>query len=266
MFDANQIKAQLDAIESTANVAKAGKVLMEWGKENNAMQARLQLYSEKTLFEVARINYQQASNVVEIDRQQGSAIAPAIFQADIAKRDTYKAEMETRADLVREYIRELDRIQPLQTNAFTGLDRAVAADVVYQREQLLQLQKPILLKAPVSGRVTAIFHHAGERVAVSTPILAIASSESRRIVAFVRQPLNMRPKVGDMATVRTRTTRRKVSEAQIVKVGSQLEPVIPMLLPIAKSPVELGLPIALTLPPELELLPGEIVDIKLIHN
>ena len=69
-----------------------------------------------------------------------------------------------------------------------------------------------------------------------------------------------------MATVRTRTTRRKVSEAQIVKVGSQLEPVIPMLLPIAKSPVELGLPIALTLPPELELLPGEIVDIKLIRN
>lgn len=266
MFDRQQIDAQLAALESANTMEKARDRLMQWGKENNAVQTRLALYSEKTALEVAKVNYQQASNVVEIDLTQGTAIPPAQLLADKAKRDTYKAEVLNRTDLVAAYLKEMAYIQPLQTNTFQELDLVLAADIKYQRDQLLQLQKPVVLKAPVAGRITAIFHHAGERVAVSTPILAIASTDMKRIVAFVRQPLNTRPKVGDTAMIRTRTTRRKVGEAQIVKVGSQLEPVIPILLPIVKAPIELGLPIALTLPPELELLPGEIVDIKLIRN
>jgi hypothetical protein len=109
-----------------------------------------------------------------------------------------------------------------------------------------------------------VLHHSGERVPAGTTILVISSSRADRIVGFVRQPINYHPKVGDTATVRTRTTRRKTGNAQIMKVGAQLEPVNAMLLPVAKPVPELGLPIALTLPPELELLPGELIDIKIL--
>ena len=108
--------------------------------------------------------------------------------------------------------------------------------------------------------------HAGERVSAGGPIITICSSQATRIVSYVRQPINYRPKLGDVVSVRTRTTRRRVSDAQIVKIGTQLEPISAIFLPMAKLPVELGLPIALALPPELDLLPGEIVDLKLSKN
>jgi hypothetical protein len=78
--------------------------------------------------------------------------------------------------------------------------------------------------------------------------------------------MNYHPKVGDVVNVRTRTTRRVSMDAQVVKVGTQLEPIGALLLPTIKTIPEIGLPIALTLPPELNLLPGEVVDLKLPRN
>ena len=126
------------------------------------------------------------------------------------------------------------------------------------------MQKPIVLRAPIGGRISSVIHHAGERVPAGAPILTITSSRADRIVAYVRQPIPWHPKLGDVVSVRTRAGRRRTSDAQIVKVGSQLEPIAAILLPITRPLPELGLPVALTLPPELDLLPGEIVDLKLL--
>jgi len=273
VFEPEQIKAEIAALISADNLAKAKSELMEWGKQDNAIATRQALFNEKMLLRVAMVDYQQASNVVAIDEKLRSttngvpsAISETIYLAHVAQRDALKSQVAGRIDLVDAYIKEMEQILPLQTNVFANLEIAVKADIAFQTNQLMQLQKPIILRAPMSGRIIAVNHHSGERVAAGTTILAIASSRADKILGFVRQPINFRPKVGDTVSVRTRTTRRKACDAQVSRVGLQLEPVNPMLLPVIKPAPELGLPIALTLPPELDLLPGELVDIKLMKK
>ena len=52
--------------------------------------------------------------------------------------------------------------------------------------------------------------------------------------------------------------------AQVVQVGTQMEPINPILLPLAKTVPEEGLPIAISLPPELNLMAGEVVSLTLL--
>jgi hypothetical protein len=186
-----------------------------------------------------------------------------VYMESVYKRDAFKSEVAGRTEVIARWKEELDHLGPMATNVFAQVDKVLKEDIQYQQEQLLQLQKPIVLRAPVAGKISALMYHAGERVPAGAVIITISSSKTDRIVAYVRQPINFRPKLGDMVTVRTRNTRRRTAEAQIVKIGTQLEPIGALLLPLAKTIPEIGLPIALTLPPELDLLPGEVVDLKL---
>ncbi len=265
-YDDDQLKAELGAIESSVNLIKARMDLNELSTLDMATQFRLNLLLQETLLNIARTNLLQAE--AEVVRYKDlmkppNAIAPAVYEGFVAKRDSLKSEVADRARLVAESARTVDAMGPYRTNVFAGMERAIRDDILKQQEQLRQLQKPIVLRAQIDGKVSAVLHRTGERVAAGAPILSIASSRAERIVAYIRQPLNFHPKVGDVLTVRTRTNRRRVSEAQVIRVGTQLEVVMPILLPIPKPVPELGLPIALTLPPELNLLPGEIVDIRL---
>src|SRR2546423_191854 len=270
LFDPEQLKAEIAALESADNVAKAKSEVLEWGKLDNAIQTRLNIYVQMGLLDTATVNYELASNIVVRDldlmKPPNPVVTQAAYEKDLAAREALRKEVTNKLALVDAFKQELSRIQPMQTNVFSNLELAVNADIKYQVEQLRQLQKPMVLRAPISGKVTSVVHHAGERVSAGAAIVTISSSQATRIVAYVRQPMNYRPKLGDVVSVRTRTTRRRFSDAQIVKIGPQLEPISAIFLPMAKLPVELGLPIALALPSELDLLPGEIVDIKLSKN
>jgi len=266
-YDEDQLKAELGAIESSVNLVKARMDLNELGNLDAATQLRLNLFLQETLLNIARTNLLQADIVVARDKdlmKPPNAVVPqAQYEIDVAKRDALRSEVADRAKWVADSSKTLDEMGPYRTNVFAAMERTIRDDILKQQEQLKQLQKPIVLKAPIDGTVSAVLHRTGERVAAGTPILSIASNGAKRIIAYIRQPLNFHPKVGDVLTVRTRTNRRRVSDAQILSVGTQLETVMPILLPLPRPVPELGLPIALTLPPELNLLPGEIVDIRL---
>jgi multidrug resistance efflux pump len=271
LFDEDQIKAEMSALESGAQLLDMKNQLVEWGKMDPAIMIKLEYLNQQTLLNVARVNFEQASNIVarDLDLMKPPGVAPitvAAYQADLAKLHALESEVNDRTKLVTQWNKDLEHIGPEATNVFARLASVVKFDVAQQQEQLRQLQKPIVLRAPISGKVTSVLHHAGERVPAGTAIISISSSRADRIVAYVRQPLNFRPKVGDVVSVRTRTMRRRTMDAQIVKIGTQLEPISPLFLPLAKMPVELGLPIALTLPQELDLLPGELVDLKISKN
>jgi hypothetical protein len=79
----------------------------------------------------------------------------------------------------------------------------------------------------------------------------------------MRQPLGPIPTTNDTVQVRTRSQRRQVASAQILKVGTQLEPINPALLSTDGTRVEVGLPILVSLPPGLRLMPGEFVDLSI---
>jgi hypothetical protein len=61
--------------------------------------------------------------------------------------------------------------------------------------------------------------------------------------------------------------RREVGLARIVEVGAQLESVpLTLLSPMRLPGAELGLPIDVSLPANLRIRPGELVDITLLSK
>ena len=266
-YDAEQMEAQLAATASTINVLKARMDLNELGNIYAAANMQLNLDAQRTILDMAKVSLAEAERQVEIDKKLFEGPKPIITQVTLnqhlAHRDSLKSEVENRTAMVEGWVRQLETLAPKRTNVFSEMDRIISEDIVKQQEQLRQLQKPIVLRAPISGKVTALNHRAGERVPSGAVILSISSSQAEKIVAYVRQPINFHPKLGDTVTVRTRSTRRRSAEAQVLRVGLQMEPIASLLLPIGKPAPETGLPIALTIPPELNLLPGEVVDLKL---
>jgi multidrug resistance efflux pump len=124
---------------------------------------------------------------------------------------------------------------------------------------------PITLRAPVDGMVNLIFHRTGEAIMAGEPIVTIAAYDSVRIVSYIRAPVMNEPSVGTRVEVRSRGPRREVGFANIVEVGTQLENIVPALAaPVKFSAVELGLPISVSLPSNLRIRPGELVDIVLL--
>jgi hypothetical protein len=75
--------------------------------------------------------------------------------------------------------------------------------------------------------------------------------------------------------VRARGGKREIGIGEVLSVGSQLEPISPVLMPRTSSNlpfgnggsgmlVENGLPLMVSLPPNLSLYPGEVVDLRVI--
>jgi hypothetical protein len=83
----------------------------------------------------------------------------------------------------------------------------------------------------------------------------------------LHSPILDEPKVGMEVQIRTRGLRREVGLARIVEVGAQLESVpLALLSPMRLAGAELGLPIDVSLPANLRIRPGELVDITLLSK
>src|SRR5206468_3775800 len=126
---------------------------------------------------------------------------------------------------------------------------------------------PITLRAPIDGIVTVIYHLSGEAVTAGQPIVAVATLNPVRIVGYLRQPLLDDPPVGTRVEIRTRGFHREAGSARIIEVGTQLES-IPVALAgtLHLATTELGLPIDISLPANLKIRPGELVDITLLSK
>jgi hypothetical protein len=96
----------------------------------------------------------------------------------------------------------------------------------------------------------------GEAVAI------ITAASSARIVGYLRQPLGEMPTTNDTVTVRTLDQRRFIGQGQIVRVGAHMEPISPALLS-DPTRVQLGLPILVSVPEGMPLVPGEVVDLSI---
>jgi membrane fusion protein, multidrug efflux system len=142
-----------------------------------------------------------------------------------------------------------------------------AIDVQEKKLRLVQIELgETILTSPIDGEIGTIFHQVGDAVATGNPILTVASTEPREIVAYIRQPVLSAPKPGTKVEVRARSKGRPGAESLISSVSSRLEPLNPHLYPNAGLNVrtmELALPIRIPVPAGLEVRPGETVDVIL---
>jgi len=236
-------------------------------------QLRLDWMRQRAQLAMARVNFQLA----ESDFQRMSEL----YKDKIISQRAYE-QAKASQERTRGEVQELSRLVDEQKQNFSGLqmtnslelssitDASLRAAIAVQESKLRLTEaelSPITLRAPVDGMVSLVYHRSGEAVTAGEPIVTISAFNSVRIVGYLRPPIISEPKVGARVEVRTRGAQQQVGVATILEVGSQMEAVAPALQGMMKiATIDLGLPIGVSLPSNLKIRPGELVDLTLLGS
>jgi multidrug resistance efflux pump len=169
-------------------------------------------------------------------------------------------------------------IQQLSASRLEGQDSpstSAAIEVESKNLDLLESQMmPIDLVAPFDGVVSVVHRLSGETIQAGEPILTVSQEKPSRVVSFIRQPIQVQTQPGMKVEVRARGGKREIGVGEVLRVGSQLEPISPSLLPRTSGmpaggnsggiTIENGLPVLVSLPSNLTLYPGEVVDLRVV--
>ena len=200
------------------------------------------------------------------DGPGGFASLADVQRAQMAYDETV-ASIAERQKALNEINEILERLAPVERRLDDEIPAGVRSAILVEERnlQLLETQiapRPVL--ASIDGVVTLIQHQAGEHVQSGDALLVITAETPRAILAYVKQPIDDATRPGRSIEVRSRAGDRKVGKAQISEIGPAMEAIPSTLLPPrgAGAPVEVGLPVRLTVPSELRLRPGELVDLR----
>ena len=204
----------------------------------------------------------------------GSFAAYQLAEADMAEAEAQIVEL---AKLIDDIELVMTQMTPEEAKLAEDIPNAIKAAIAVQEQELrlLEIQlAPVTFTAPMDAVVAAINHREGENVVAGEPILILSAVSSDRIIAYLRQPLNFEARTNQPVEVRARSHQRDLGQGRILSIGTQMEPILPELLPARASggltasgpsvtgPTEYGLPIVVSLPVGMKLLPGEIVDLR----
>lgn len=114
------------------------------------------------------------------------------------------------------------------------------------------------IAAPFGGQVVKIHFHPGQAVTGGERLFTLAGDRGVSITTYVRSDQAIRPEPGMAVDVRERSDSAKTFQAVIERVGPQYEPVPAAQLRDRKTE-EWGLPVIITVPPDANLKPGELV-------
>ncbi|MSU61637.1 MAG: HlyD family efflux transporter periplasmic adaptor subunit [Pedosphaera sp.] len=231
------------------------------------MEQRVVLTTAQTRLQLAESEFRRAE---QLFKQQ--ILSEQLYDQARITKERLEAEIKERTLLISEQQKNLAALQlrepqvPGSTNALPA--QSILQASIHVQEEKLRLTEaemsPISLYASIDGVVSSILRRSGESVMAGESIVTITSGQSDKIVAYVRQPFFMSPKQGMSVEVRTRSFKHEIAEATVLNVGVQLEPIKATLLsPGMQRGTEMGLPLLVSLPKSLNLISGEIVDLRL---
>jgi multidrug resistance efflux pump len=226
---------------------------------------RVDWMSEKVALVLADAKARKATMDLEISR--GLVTDPAQSQRYLQEAElalaSAEAEKKERKDLVDSLGGRLAELQLMAQSSTAAKDDPLARTLALLETRLRDLEQSlslITLRAPMDGIVTSILHHAGENVKAIDPLIVITATQPENIVGYLRQPLLVEPVVGQAVEVRSHDRERRAGEAVITRVGAHFEPIInPALHPATTA--EVGVPVEISLPSNLRLRPGELVNL-----
>jgi multidrug resistance efflux pump len=196
---------------------------------------------------------------------------------DISRRDAAIEEVAVQEleQLVNQIGTTIQQMGTARPDGHESTATSAAIEVESRTLDLIEAQlMPIDLVAPFDGVVSIVHRRTGETVQAGEPILTVSREKPSRVVAFLRQPLQSDARPGTKIEVRSRARSREVGVGEVLSVGAQLEPIHPTLLPRntsasgpggdSRSAAETGLPILVSLPENVSVFPGEIVDLRVL--
>jgi multidrug resistance efflux pump len=247
-------------------IAKQQRTAMDYNQlQLDWMRERAKLASAKVSQQLAETEYQRMDALFK-----DKIIAQRLFDQSKANKERLASEVIELTALVEKAESNLKLLQLTNAPDVVAISADPILAAINVEKTKLRLTEdelsPVLLKAPVDGVVTAILLRSGEAVTPGLPIVSIATETPVRIVGYLRMPIQNEPKPGMQVEVRTRGMRREVGHAKVVDVGAQMETIPLAMQGVAKlSGAELGLPVDISLPPNLSIRPGELVDITFLQ-
>jgi len=250
---------------SLTPVANQQRLAMEYGEMRlHWMAQRAQLGVAKADLQVADADFRRTEELFK-----DKIVSERAYDLAKAKQASLQSQVEELTLSVEEQGQKIGLLQPTNTTDISKVtDEPLRAAIAVEESKLHLTEaelNPIILRAAVDGMVDVIYHRVGEAVTAGEPIVGIAPFNAVRIIGYLRPPITEEPKLGGRVEVRTRGPGRQVGTAQIMEVGDQFEPLPPALqMPVRLANSELGLPLSISVPPSLQIRPGELLDLKLV--
>ena len=262
------LENSLALIRSEMEVLRRSTGLAVEQQQLDLLNKRVQLVALKSQLQQAEATLARSSAL-----HRARLITDDEFEQTKLTREAISVQLAAQTELIA---RTEQGIQPVDAPTPAGVPTPVDTlrATLAQKEQQLRLLEaqlgPLPLLAPIDGVVSFVYRRAGEAVGSAEPILQITAPRAERIVGFLRQPLSFEPTPGMAVEVRTRTLTRRVAISTVAQVGRGLEPVTPSLLaamrlPVSAVPSEFGVRIHIATPPDLDLRPGEHVDLIVLE-
>ena len=223
------------------------------------LRERAHLLGAKAQLAYVEREYERVRRLVE--ERVASQDALDIALRDLEQARQLVAEKQLAVELAAKFLQELDPNQRTPESPQVKAALAVAEERLRVAEAELQ---PLVLTSPIDGVVTAIAKYPGSFVATAEPIVTIASSHVDYIVGFVPQPLRVEPAEGMEVEVRSRGIHRAIGYGRVLHVGARIELFdAPLRIRGLGNAQQRGLPIIVSVPPNMKLRPGELVDLAL---
>lgn len=232
---------------------------------------RLDLQSQKVALATARSNLRFAD--IELQRTEklfSQKMATAVAYDLLRKnKEALEKDVEERSRLVTDMEKEIGLLRGTTAGATgEGAEDPLQEALQSHREKLREIEAEVdllTLTAPIDGTVTAISRRQGENVVEGEPIVIISATRSDHVMGYLRQPVHVEPIIGMPVAIRTSRLNHQSLGGEVVSIGAQFVPIPATLLNpvVTQTVVELGLPIQVSLPADLNVRPGEIVELTL---
>ncbi len=237
----------------------------------NYESMQMDLMENRARLGIARIREQQAEreyNRVQRLYDDGLTSEEALDRAETAYW-ALQEEVSTIENLVQRLDSRLDDMDMDELLEQWKENDPKAAAIEVQRRNIDRItaeMMPVALHAPVSGQVAAVHKMNGEYVDQGDPVLMIHAPRPDHIRAHLKHPVSINPEPGMEVLVRRQNRHREEAIMEIAEVGVQLESVEERATLFPDWPIEsLGLPIRIAITNELDLIPGEVVDMSIIR-
>jgi multidrug resistance efflux pump len=266
-------RAELGLFQTELNLARIG--LQPSLAEENVMnfeQIRVDVLRTKAELAIARVNLERMDNQVRRNEPlfRDQLLSEDLHDLAVKTRDAFRAEVIEKSNAVAQIEKRLGELEAYGSPLAGATNANVAATLSrlnLLRQQVATNWMPITLRAPISGMVSGIGHQPGETALEGEAIVSINSLISDRVIGYLRQPYPVDPYVGMEVMLTTRERKPRRFEGSISHIGAQIELITNALAFIRPgSLVDAGLPIAITVPPEINVRPGEIVDLTFRYS
>lgn len=243
--------------------------------EDNAMnfeRIRVEVLRTRAELAIARVKLQQAERDVARNTPlyREKLVSEDIYELNVSTRDALKAEVEEKGRALAQMEQRLEQLRPLG-DPDVARPSAAPASLMTQLENAhrdaARNLEPITLVAPITGMMGLPVRQAGEFVIAGDPLVMIDSQRSERIVAYLRQPYPVDPERGMAVQVTTRTRKRLTFPSEVLQIGAQLEMLTNSIAFLRPGTfMDAGLPIILSVPDDVDIRPGEVVDVRVTES